>query len=262
MVIDYHFNLYAPTAEGECVDSILDAMDRHGVDKLICQRVIHARPVADFDTEAGRVQNDILAETIRRAPGRLMGVAVINPYRGRPMLDMFRRCVEEHGFVGFKLWVAAKCSIPECFPFIEYSIEQGLVCFIHTYYKNPLTADGRFGRGWHKESWPEDVLAVAARYPEAKLLAYHFGGQFFEGPAMFRGAPPNVYLGISNLCETGTVEHAAACVGSDRVVWGTDCRSFSLRALVDRARIPEAEKAMILGDNLATLLGLAPEADG
>lgn len=256
MIIDYHYNLYAPTAEEECVESIISAMDRNGIDRLICQRVLHARPMADFDAETAQVQNRILWETVRRAPDRLMGVAVVNPSRGQPMLDMYRECIEEYGFVGFKLWVAGKCSDPTCFPFVEYTIEQDKLCCIHTYFKNPLTADGRFGRSWAKESWPEDVLAVAERYPEAKILAYHFGGQCVEGPAMFRRAPRNVYLGISNLCEVETVEHAAACAGADHVVWGTDCRRFSVRKLVERARLPEAEKKLILGDTLAKLLGL------
>jgi len=254
MVIDHHFNLLAPTAGEECVQSIVESMDRNGIDKVICQRVLHARPVADFDAETARRENRILWETISRAPDRLMGVAVVNPSRGQAMLDMFRECAEEYGLVGFKLWVAGKCSDPACFPFVEYSIEQGKVCYIHTYLKNPLTADGRMGRSWEKESWPEDVVALAERYPEATLLAYHFGGQFIEGPAMFRGAPPNVYLGVSNLCEVGTVEHAATCVGADHLVWGTDCRRFSVRKLIERASLSESDKRLILGDTLARLL--------
>ncbi len=60
----------------------------------------------------------------------------------------------------------------------------------------------------------------------------------------------------------GVVEKAVGMVGARRVVWGTNLPiSYpgpNLKRIL-MARIPEAERRLILGENLETLLGRGAE---
>ena len=73
----------------------------------------------------------------------------------------------------------------------------------------------------------------------------------------------NVYVDTSSAASItpGLVEYAVEQVGSDRIVFGTDTPLYfspMQRARIDYAEISEADRANILRNTAARLLGLEP----
>ena len=226
------------------IDELIVQMDRSGVDKVAAENLRSEVP----DLDECVFLNRELAKAMRHSPDRILGMAVINPRLGEPMLDSYRECVEEHGMVGCKLWLACKADDPSMDPFVEYNLERRRITFIHSWYRNGIDPYG--GR----ESWPENVINLARRHPEAAIVQMHHGGPWYQGALMTKYAPVNVYQGISALEGMGLLETLVGYLGARRIVWGCDMRRFSSRATVLAADISETDKSLILGDNLARLI--------
>ena len=278
MIIDTHFNLRGAQLSDGDPANLIAYMDRWNVDKVVCQRVIGTGAV--FDTAKAAEQYEYLRDFCAYAPDRFLGMVAINPFEGKPMLELLRKAYQLEHMIGFKLWLAARCSEGALEPFVKLTIKHNKLCMIHTMFKNactrewslsrpptgkslPLEPERAFPEGqrsdgmqkaWCRESWPCDVIELAARHPEAKIVMFHFGGQFDAGPLQGKRAPQNVCMGGSNGQEMGTYEHAVDCFGAGRIVWGTDNRRFSSMGCVLEARISEAAKRMILGDNFRRLI--------
>ena len=102
------------------IDELIVQMDRSGVDKVIAENLRSEVP----GLEECVFLNGELAKALRHAPDRILGMAVINPRLGEPMLNNYRECVEEHGMVGSKLWLAGKADDPSMDRFVEYNLER------------------------------------------------------------------------------------------------------------------------------------------
>jgi predicted TIM-barrel fold metal-dependent hydrolase len=120
-------------------------------------------------------------------------------------------------------------------------------------------------------SFPEDFVPFANRYPNVRLILAHLGNSA-DGNlsrqvyALQRAEAGNVYVDTSsaNSINSGLIEWAVAQVGADRILFGTDTPLYFVAA--QKARIEYAEmgqdaKQAILFDNAARLLGkrIAPQ---
>ena len=77
------------------IDELIVQMDRSGVDKVAAENLRSEVP----DLDECVFLNRELAKAMRHSPDRILGMAVINPRLGEPMLDSYRECVEgtRHG---------------------------------------------------------------------------------------------------------------------------------------------------------------------
>ena len=102
-----------------------------------------------------------------------------------------------------------------------------------------------------------DLAELAARHPAASFIAAHVGGDWERGIRAIRSAE-NVTAEISGSDPTaGVVEMAVRELGAERVMYGSDFagRSFASQlAKVYGADISEADKRLILGENLQRML--------
>jgi uncharacterized protein len=85
---------------------VLDAADRLGIDQLCCS-VLSPRPAT---VERFRRANRVMAAALKRHPRRLSGYCFINPGWQREALEEIRRCVEQWGFIGVKLYNEHGCT--------------------------------------------------------------------------------------------------------------------------------------------------------
>jgi uncharacterized protein len=260
VIVDAHYvvNSSHPISSPKDVEEFVATMDRAGVDRVIAQANT-GWPVTLEKCLAG---NRDLAATVRRAAGRIVAIAFVNPTLGPRMLDHYRECVEEHGMIGFKCWITNKADDPVMAPFVEYSIAQKKITFIHSWYQNRATAPvenksagNTFVREtWAREPWPHDVITLARRYPEAPVVQMHYGGNAFEAGLMTKYAPRNVFQVASANDDTGAIELQVKYLGARRVIWGTDGWRWSHRGCVTGAALSDEEKRLILGENMARLL--------
>jgi len=151
--------------------------------------------------------------------------------------------------VGLKIWVSI-ADEPCVFPLIERMIEYGKPTLIHAMHKSvgqlPLESD------------PVHIANLARRYPDAKIIMPHIGGNFYYSCEAIADCP-NVWTDPSGTyCETGMLEHAVKILGADRILFGSDAPGADFAnnlAKVLAADISAEDQRNILATNAKKLWG-------
>lgn len=248
-VIDAHSHLYHRSNPNWSDDDrkLIDAADKLEIDQLCCSILPPERPATP---ESFRQCNEWVAAAMRRFPGRVLGYCFVNPGHTREALDDIRRCVEERGFMGIKLYNDYRATEPVVFPIVELAIELRIPILHHAGHTMWLSSpQPRISDGSH-------LAQLGRRYPEAMLICAHIcGGGDWEWTIKALRNAPTVYLDTAgSVADEGVVEMASRIIGADRLLFACD---MSMTASVGRMRgadISEADKKKILGDNMARVL--------
>jgi predicted TIM-barrel fold metal-dependent hydrolase len=250
MIIDVHVHPYLNAPDD--FDRILHEADKFDARLWVFSLLprdlrppTHWMPTADY---CRRANDDVIA-LMRRHPERVEGLCYVNPLLGEAALRELDRCVREHGMVGLKLWVAARCSDPRLDPLLERCAQYGIPALQHTWLKSTGNLPG--------ESTPMDLAALARRHPRATLIMAHSGGDWEVGYRCARHLD-NVYFDVSGgEANSGGIERAVDLVGADRVLFGSDLPLRSMSSQLSKvlgARIPDDAKEKILYRNAAGIL--------
>jgi predicted TIM-barrel fold metal-dependent hydrolase len=248
-VIDCHAHLHHHSRKSWEADdrALIEVADRLGIDQLCCSILTPRRPAT---LEGFRECNTWLAEATRRFPGRVLGYCYVNPGFQRPALEEVRRCVEERGFIGVKLYNEYRCTDPVVFPIVELAIELRVPILHHAGHLHYFLEDQpHISDGGH-------LAELARRYPEAMLICAHVcgGGDWEWTIKALRGAS-SVYLDLSgSVTDDGVVELAAQALGVGRLLFGCDMSMAAGIGRIRGAEIGEAEKDRILGGNMREIL--------
>lgn len=111
-------------------------------------------------------------------------------------------------------------------------------------------------------SHPLEIGALAHRYPDVTFIMDHMGYRY-DGHAAILAAEdnPNLYLGTTIAAnEPSFVATAIAAVGAERIIFGSNYPNLYPDLVVEalrRANFGQEAEALILGGNLARLLGIA-----
>lgn len=247
-VIDMHAHVWgnatglAP-APGDCA-TLIDMADRFGLEAVVVMPLFGGLSPSPRQIEAG---NAAVAELSRRDP-RMKPMVTVAPRHAAHALSQVERWMGE-GFEGLKIWVSI-ADEPCVFPLVERMIGYGKPTLIHAMHKSvgqlPLESD------------PVHVANLARRYPEAKVILPHVGGNFLYTCEVIAGCP-NVHTDPSGTyCETGMVEHAVATLGADRVLFGSDAPGADFvnnLAKVLAADLSPDDQRKILATNARRLWG-------
>ncbi len=248
-VIDWHAHLmHHSRSTWEADDrSLIEAADQLGIDQLCCSTLTPRRPAT---AEGFRECNRWTLEGMDRFRGRVLGYCYVNPGFKKEALEEIKRCIEDRGIIGIKLYNEYTCTDPVVFPVVELAIELGVPILHHAGHLHYfLDAQPHVSDGGH-------LAELARRYPEAKLICAHIcGGGDWEWTIKALRHAPNVSLDTSgSVTDEGVVEMAARVLGVDRLVFGCD---MSLTASVGRLRaanLSAPDKEKILGANMAKLM--------
>jgi predicted TIM-barrel fold metal-dependent hydrolase len=248
-VIDCHAHLtHRSRATWEADDrKLIEAADKLGIDQLCCSTLTPRWPAT---ADGFRECNQWTADGMRRFPGRVLGYCYVNPGYGREALEGIRRCVEERGFIGIKLYNEYTCTEPVVFPIVELAIELGVPILHHASHSHYFVEDQpRMSDGGH-------LAELARRYPEAMLICAHIsGGGDWEWTIKALRHAPNVLLDTSgSVTDEGTVEMAAAVVGVDRLLFGCDSSMTAGVGKIRGANLSAYDKEKILSGNMMRLL--------
>lgn len=221
--------------------------DRLGVDRFVgsCLGAFVQHPTTDEIEEF----NTTMRSVMREHADRVDAYCYLNPRHGGAALSELRRCVEDGGMVGVKLWVATLCDDPLVYPIVEQAIAYRIPLLVHAWRKT-------VGQLMY-ESTAKNVAALAARYPEAQIIMAHLGGQ--AESAINAIAPyPNVCTDTSgSIIAGGNVSTAVRRLGVHRVIFGSDAPGGCLAANVGQvlgAGLDEVELDAVMGGNVARLL--------
>ncbi|MCA9042097.1 MAG: amidohydrolase family protein, partial [Planctomycetaceae bacterium] len=180
---------------------------------------------------------------------RALAYVYVSPEYLETSLAEIRRCIELGPMVGLKLWVAGRADTQAVDTLVAEATRLNAVIFQHTWIKTSGNLPG--------ESTPFDLVALAERHPNAKLICGHAGGNWELGVRAIRSTP-NVMLGIAGSDPTnGLVEMAVRELGAERLIYGSDAggRSFASQlAKVYGAQISDQEKELIFSGNLKRML--------
>jgi len=221
-VIDSHFHLWTtdestPEKRAERAEQLRGEMRAQEVDRLCLIGEVGET------VEACREANRIVGKYVAEYPDLFFGWARVDPRLGEEAVQEFRRAVQEDGLMGLKhhfITTPVNISDPDFFPLAEAAVEMDVPIIAHVMQRLPADQEQ-----WDdSEAHTEDVLALAKRYPDLKLVSAHIVA---GGDAEYRiktiADQENVYLDVSGSnCERGLVEMAAERVGVDRLVFGTD----------------------------------------
>lgn len=165
--------------------------------------------------EQNRESNETVAKLVSENPDIAHGWARVNPEWEGDAVDNFRRAIDDD-LLGLKLTYEVKCDDPRVDPLAEAAIELDVPVKIHSAH--------RIDPGPTEESFTEDVVALAKRHPELKILESHIGGPGdWEYRIKLLEDQENVWLDVSGTnADAGMIEMAAERLGTDRLVWGSD----------------------------------------
>jgi predicted TIM-barrel fold metal-dependent hydrolase len=234
-------------SQADAAARLLRCMDRLGIDQAcIC---LGDRLVVQPDADELRRQNEWAASTVALAPDRLIGFVYASPNHPELSLDLIQE-YRDHGFRGIKLWVCQTCDHAGNDPVCALAGQLGLPVLQHTWFK----ATGNMPT----ESEPKHLLALAQRHPQVNFIMAHAGGDWERGLRLVQDQPNIIPDTCGNDPEAGFAELAVKLLGPERLVFGSDATGRSLAsqmAKITGADISEADKRLILGENL---LGLMP----
>ncbi len=245
-VIDCHAHLHHRSRRSWQEDDrkLVEAADKLRIDLLCC-----SIPRAPSTPEVFRECNQWVAEGMRRFPGRVLGFCYVNPGYGREALEEIRRCIEDRGFSGVKLYNEYRVTEPVVWPIIELTIELRVPILHHAGHAHYPMGQPNISDGGH-------FAEVARRYPEAMLICGHIGGGGdWEWTIKALRNAPTVYLDTSgSVIDEGIIELAARVLGADRLVFGCDMSMTAGVGKLRGANLSAADKQKILGSNMQRLL--------
>ncbi|WP_409343981.1 amidohydrolase family protein [Paenibacillus sp. MBLB4367] len=242
-MIDAHIHLSGSELHPETIEE----GDRLGIRLFVGSSLLNMNHCPT--REEVNMANDDMVRVTRRYPDRVAGYCYVNPRHGEAALGDFRKRIEEQGMIGLKLWVATLCNDPLVFPFIEQAIDYRTPILIHTWRKTV----GQLPY----ESTAVHVADLARRYPEARIIMAHLGGQA-ETAVNAIAAYRNVYTDTSGTpIGGGEVSLAVSRLGAERVIFGSDLPYACLASNIGKvlgAGLTEREWGLVTEGNMAKLL--------
>jgi len=243
MIIDCHAHLWDGRFEAN-KQEIVTACRRYPIERVCVSGLGSYEPDSDEIERLNRETARFMAEE----PDLIRGFCTLNPRLGDALAQL-RAGVEDRGMIGVKLWVATLCDDPLVFPLVEQCIRYDIPILLHAWYKS-------FGQLPY-ETKAQNVANLAARYPEARLIMAHLGGNCqheLKVIAPYR----NVSSDLSgSLFRSGDIDCAIRWLGCERVLFGSDMPGASFLisyGQVEDAALSEADKARIYRDNARRII--------
>lgn len=245
MVIDAHTHLFGNAKESG--DALLRSMELSGIDMAIVSCLDSYFPDKDeIDT-----LNKKTYDFAKAHKDKIMGACYVNPLNDN-CTDVIRRGVEDMDMRMIKLWMACLCDDEHVDAVAREAIKYNVPILIHTFFMHS-------GNPVH-ESTGEHVRNLALRFPEAKLIMAHFGGNPYHGIRAVADCE-NVYTDYAGtFFGYDDVNYTLKLMGADRVVFGTDFpianQAFGI-GKIESAHLCNADKEKIYSGNISRLLGIS-----
>ena len=248
-------------------ETLLQRMDRHGVEKTVIMRGAFVARNAD------------LAAIVKKHPDRFVAFSGwdVEAPAGQPPRESAKALAAlEQGFTEYGCLGAGEFELSR---FAPIPPEQAYLGYVPTAeicrkHKKPLMFHTSYDGGKVPMAYKNPIMLepLAFEFPDVPIMVCHMGKYdltFFEYAMMLARKCLNVYLTTSN-AKMEFIERAVAEIGPERLIFGSDWsmqhgilgerQGFDVYEenlnAVRNARLDEAEKRLILGENLASLLGI------
>lgn len=249
MIIDAHTH-FAVEGRGfppNSVEDLLCNLDMNKIDALVtCAPYSSIGKDRTYDKA-----NQFLAESMSKAPSRILPLVRVNPHLKENALESIQRFVGEKRFYGVKVHPRNEAfainSEEVIYPIARATNNLRVPMLIHT--GDPDT---------YGFAQPALVGGLADAFPKLTLIIGHMGKRLYEDAILVARWFENIILETS-FRSPREITHAVRRIGADRVVYGSDM-PFGIPEIeimkIDLCDISLREKEMILGGNIARILNL------
>ncbi len=238
MDFEVYLNTNAPAAErAQALAELFSIEDAAGVEYAVVMPspTPHPDNAALFET-AGQERRAILC-------------CQVNPNDGESALDEIRRSATERRMRVLKIMPAIyniHLTGALARTLMEEARQLHMVVNIHS---------------GSEISHPLAIGALCRRFPDVTVLMDHMGYREWTADAIEAARDnPNLYLGTTIAAfEPSVIQRAVAELGPERVVYGSNwpsCYSDLAVESIRRAKLGSEAEALVLGGNLARILGL------
>lgn len=280
MIVDFHTHIFSPQVRAHrddyirrdpCFATLYDqpkarlataeelvaSMDKSGIDmSLVCS-------IGWTSHKLCVESNDYILESVSRYPGRLVGLAAVQPTAGDKALKELRHCVQggvkgvgemRPDIQGFDL--SSDRVLTDIAAMLS---EHRLIWLSHA--SEPV-GHGYPGKG---KLTPQVLYAFILRFPALGVVLAHWGGglPFYALMPEVRQALGSVYFDTAAspyLYEPAVYPLAIGLVGSGHILFGSDFplmpQSRPLEEIQSLGLVAE-DRQLILGGNAHRLLGLS-----
>jgi predicted TIM-barrel fold metal-dependent hydrolase len=177
----------------------------------------HTSPTYFPSPEDLAYANGALRALQREHPARVRGYVAVNPNFPREAVVEIERGLEG-GMIGVKLAASRRASDPLLDPVATLAAERGVPILQHVWQHRRRELPGQ------EISDALDLADLAARHPRARFILAHIGGggDWAHSLRALRDVP-NVWVDLSGSgVDRGMLGLCLECVGTARLVWGTD----------------------------------------
>lgn len=238
--IDMHGHVF-PSNLANDKKEILKTMEKFSVDQVYISAIELSNQVPSI--EQVDAWNRCAYDFAKEEPGRVLAycrVCCVNANAA----DVAKRGLYEEGAIGLKLLSDVYMNDHRADPVIEEAIRANAGVLIHASYK----AAGPGVPKYPLESHGGHIADLARRYPQARIVMAHLGGDAYRAIRDVEGCS-NVSVDISgSLMRAGTLEYAVKHLGAERVVFGSDF-PYVPHAIcagkLEEAQLTEEEKELI-----------------
>lgn len=243
-IIDSHAHLGAYSRfhiEQGGIGELINQMDRIKVEQITISPMIGLR------TDA-KLANDITHECIKRFPGRVLGMATLNPNREEEVIAELERCFDKLGMTLIKLHPdESHCPMSRNVYERVYSFaqERSLAILNHD---------------WQS---PERLEKLAKTYPAVRFVQAHNGGNWDgkrEDPYFDLARDyEHIYIDIcASPIFYDALEKLVEYVSPRKILFGSDAPFLNLAFEVGKvilSNIPDSDKQLIFADNFLRMIG-------
>ena len=247
MIIDAHATVGFSLTENRDMspEFVLSLMDKLNIDKAC---ITHTQCQFQDFLEG----NNTTADIVRKYPDRFIGFFAVNPARYLGVIEEVDRCLDDLGLAALRIfnneanftsgWGAGINGLMHAKLFGKANER-----------KVPVYLDGGFSFSI--------ILSLAQKYPNIKFIAAGVGYGNAGEAILAAQDSSNLWLDIMAMDIQDGVELLAKECGAQKIVFGSGMpltSPSSAMLMVQMADISDADKAKIMGGNLAGILGVKP----
>lgn len=219
-----------------------------GIDIMVCSLPLIA---SGSSIQKVKLANNAVYSAMCEFPNIIKGMCFVDPGDGEHAIDEIKRCINDLGMIGVKLYHQYHIDHPLQYKIIETCIELSIPILMHAgKLKYMPEVEPNISDGTH-------FAAIAKLYPQASIIMAHIGGGGdWQWSLKAISDCENIVIDSSgSVIDCGLIEQSIKYLGANRILFGTDgCISHGIGKIL-ASEISDKDKIIILrGDRYKDFL--------